>query len=157
MKKLILTSFILFMAFIEAKAQQVEYKIVTSVESIVPAGIGRSRIIDATGTKDFSELTSERSAENKKQNKSDRKAAKVDDFEETKLLNFFSMAGINFQNIASNDALLSSKVNDLIAKGWDLAFVTSGVESDAGKGDGQGIFVTRFIFKRILNNTSDSN
>jgi len=157
MKKLILTSFILFMAFIEAKAQQIEYKIVTSVESIVPAGIGRSRIIDATGTKDFSELTSERSAENKKQNKSDRKAAKVDDFEETKLLNFFSMAGINFQNIASNDALLSSKVNDLIAKGWDLAFVTSGVESDAGKGDGQGIFVTRFIFKRILNNTSDSN
>lgn len=139
----------------EAQAQQVEYKIVTSVESIVPGGLGRSRIIDATGTKDFSELTSERSAENNKQNKSSRKSAKVDDFEETKLLNFFSIAGINFQNIASNDALLSSKVNDLINQGWDLAFVTSGVESDAGKGDGQGIFVTRFIFKRTVENNPE--
>ena len=35
------------------------------------------------------------------------------------------------------------------AEGWDLAFVTSGVESDAGKGDGTGIFITRAIFKRL--------
>lgn len=157
MKKLILASFILFMVFTEVKAQQVEYKIVTTVESIVPGGIGRSRIIDATGTKDFSDLTSERSAENTKQNKSSRKSAKVDDFEETKLLNFFSITGINFQNIASNDALISSKVNNLITQGWELAFVTSGVESDGGKGDGQGIFITRFIFKRTLENTAGSN
>lgn len=150
MKKLFTIGFLLFFAIIEVKAQQVEYKIVTSVESIVPGGIGRSRIIDATGKKDYNELTSERSTENTKQNKSSRKAAKVDDFEETKLLNFFSIAGINFQNIASNDALLSSKVNDLVQQGWELAFVTSGVESDGGTGDGQGIFVTRFIFKRTI-------
>ena len=155
MKKLFLATFILLMAITEVKAQQVEYKIVTSIESIVPGGLGRSRIIDATGTTDFSDLTSERSAENKKQNKSDRKAAKVDDFEETKLLNFFSMAGINFQNVASNDALLNSKINDLASKGWDLAFVTSGVESDGGKGDGQGIFITRFVFKRVVVNTGE--
>lgn len=155
MKKLFLAIFILLMAITEVKAQQVEYKIVTSIESIVPGGLGRSRIVDATGTTDFSELTSERSAENKKQNKSDRKAAKVDDFEETKLLNFFSMAGINFQNVASNDALLNSKINDLASQGWDLAFVTSGVESDGGKGDGQGIFITRFVFKRVVPNTSE--
>jgi hypothetical protein len=35
----------------------------------------------------------------------------------------------------------------MIEEGWDLAFVTSGVES-AGKGDNQGIFITRYIFKR---------
>lgn len=155
MKKLFLATFILLLAITEAKAQQVEYKIVTSIESIVPGGLGRSRIIDATGSTDFSELTSERSEENNKQNKSDRKAAKVDDFEETKLLNFFSLAGINFQNVASNDALLNSKINDLVSQGWDLAFVASGVESDGGKGDGQGIFITRFIFKRVVPNTPE--
>ena len=62
-------------------------------------------------------------------------------FKETKLLNFFSAAGINFQNIASNDALISDKINSLVSQaGWSLEFVvTSGVESDAGKPDGNGI------------------
>ncbi len=68
--------------------------------------------------------------------------AKISKFEETKLLNFFSVVGINFQNIASNDALISDKINKMIAYGWELEFVTSGVESDSGKGDGQGIFIT---------------
>ena len=73
----------------------------------------------------------------------------IDDFEETKLLNFFSIAGINFKNIASNDAIISSKINTMTSNGWDLAFVVSGVESDAGKDDGQGIYITRYIFKRL--------
>ena len=58
------------------------------------------------------------------------------------------MVGINFQNIASNDALISDKLNQLAAQGWDLKFVTSGVESDAGDKDKQGIFITRFIFTK---------
>ena len=33
-------------------------------------------------------------------------------------------------------------------EGWELAYVTSGVESDAGKTDDYGLFITRFIFKR---------
>jgi hypothetical protein len=33
--------------------------------------------------------------------------------------------------------------------GWDLVFVTSGVESDAGEKDGTGIFITRYVFKRL--------
>ncbi len=37
----------------------------------------------------------------------------------------------------------------MITEGWDLAFVTTGVESDAGKGDGKGIFIRRYIFKRL--------
>ena len=36
----------------------------------------------------------------------------------------------------------------MIQEGWELAFVTSAVESDSGKGDGNGIFITRYIFKR---------
>ena len=77
-----------------------------------------------------------------------RKDAKVDEFSETKLLNFYSLVGINFQNIASNDALVSSRINTLVQEGWELAFVTSGVESSAGSEDGEGIFITRYIFKR---------
>ena len=67
---------------------------------------------------------------------------------ETKLLNFYSVAGINFQNIASNDAITSSKLNELASKGWLLSHVVSGVESDAGKDDGNGIFITRYIFSK---------
>jgi hypothetical protein len=72
----------------------------------------------------------------------------VKNFEETKLLNFFNIGGIRFQNIAANDALITSKINAMVAEGWELAFVTSGVESEGGKGDGQGIFITRYIFKK---------
>lgn len=148
MKKIIFIAF-LFISMIEINAQSYEYRIVTSIESVVPMGMGRSRIISAEEDKDYKEYTTSRSEEQKKQNKSKRSDAKVEDFDETKILNFYSATGINFQNIASNDALLSSKVNTMIEEGWDLAFVTSGVESDAGKGDGTGIFITRFIFKRL--------
>ena len=72
------------------------------------------------------------------------------DFDETKLLNFYNIGGIRFQNIAANDALITSKINTMIIEGWELAFVTSAVESECGKGDGQGIFITRYIFKRNL-------
>jgi len=148
MKKIIFFAF-LFVSMIEINAQTYEYKIVTSIESVVPMGVGRSRIISVEEDKNYKEYTTSRSEENTKQNKSKRSESKVENFDETKILNFYSAAGINFQNIASNDALLSSKVNTMIEEGWDLAFVTSGVESDAGKGDGTGIFITRFIFKRL--------
>jgi len=145
---MIITVF-LFASILSAEAQSYEYKIVTTIESVVPMGLGRSRIISAEEDKDYKDYTSSRTEENNKQNKSKRGDSKVDDFDETKILNFFSAAGINFQNIASNDAIISSKVNTMIDEGWELAFVTSGVESDAGKGDGQGIFITRFIFKKL--------
>lgn len=77
-----------------------------------------------------------------------RKENKAENFKETNLLNFYSMVGINFQNIASNDAILSSMLNAYAQEGWELAFVSSGVESDAGKDDGSGIFITRYVFKR---------
>ena len=136
-------------SFIEVNAQ-VEYKIITSVESIVPAGIGRSRLISTSENKNYQDFTSSRTdnKETDKRNKSDREEIRVKNFEETKLLNFYNVAGIRFQNIAANDALVSSKINTMLEEGWELAFVTSGVESDSGKGDGTGIFITRYIFKR---------
>lgn len=148
MKKLLLIALLFLVSFTEMNAQSFEYKIVTSIESIVPMGLGRSRIISENEDKNYKDFTSERTDESKKQNKSKRGDAKVDNFEETKLVNFYSAAGINFQNVASNDALLSSKINTMVSEGWELAFVTSGVESDGGKGDGKGLFITRYIFKR---------
>ncbi|SDW46671.1 hypothetical protein SAMN05444411_101791 [Lutibacter oricola] len=148
MKKFLLVIAITVTSIIELNAQTFEYKQITSIESIVPMGLGRSRIISSDENRNYQDFTSKRTEDNKKQNKSKRKDAKIDQFEETKLVNFYSIAGINFQNVASNDALLSSKINTMVTEGWDLAFVTSAVESDAGKGDGKGIFVTRYIFKR---------
>ncbi|TBN02672.1 hypothetical protein EYD45_11115 [Hyunsoonleella flava] len=146
MKKLVLVVAFFAFGLIDAEAQ-VEYKVITSVESIVPSGIGRSRIVSANEKKDYKEYTSTQTEEDNTRNKSKRGEIRVKDFDETKLLNFFNLGGIRFQNIAANDALITSKINTMIEEGWDLAFVTSAVES-AGYKDGQGIFITRYIFKR---------
>ena len=145
MKKILLLAVLLLFAFTELQAQQ--FKVVTSVESIVPNGLGRSRIVNALEEKDYKEYTSVQTDEDNTRNKSDRSDIRVKNFEETKLLNFFNIGGIRFQNIAANDVLISSMINSHIAEGWELAFVTSAVES-AGKGDGNGIFITRYIFKK---------
>ncbi|MCO6483281.1 MAG: hypothetical protein J5I62_10860 [Flavobacteriales bacterium] len=132
---------------IDLSAQQ--YKVITIVESIVPMGIGRSRMIESTSTVNVDDATTERT-DGKKSDQGDVKRGdlKVDNFKETKLLNFYSGVGINFQNIASNDAMISDKINKMAADGWTLAFVTSGVESDGGKDDGNGIFITRLYFSK---------
>lgn len=126
-------------------AQKHEYKVITSIESIIPNGLGRSRLVSSNESRDYKDATSEHEGG---RNKSKRSEIRVKDFEETKLLNFYNLGGIRFENIVSNDAMISSKINTMIDEGWDLAFVTSAVESDAGKDDGNGIFITRYIFKR---------
>jgi hypothetical protein len=150
MKKLVAITVIILLFSLDTMAQ-VEYKVITSVESIVPAGLGRSRIISAEEERDYKEFTSEQTEDDNSRNKSKRSDIRVKDFEETKLLNFYNLGGIRFQNIAANDAVISSKINTMITEGWELAFVTSAVESDSGKGDGNGIFITRYIFKRDKN------
>jgi len=146
MKKLLIVLSISLFAFIETSAQ-VEYKVVTSVESIVPNGLGRSRIISANEDKDYKAFTTPQTEDDNTRNKSKRDEIRVKEFDETKLLNFFNLGGIRFQNIAANDAIITSKINTMIEEGWDLAFVAGAVES-AGQGDNEGIFITRYIFKR---------
>ena len=147
MKKIFLLGALALAACLDTAAQ--EYKVVTVVESIVPGGMGRSRIIEATSDVDSDAATTERiDGKKSDQGKVKRGDQKIEAFKETKLLNFFSGVGINFQNIASNDALISDRITKLSADGWNLEFVVSGVESDAGKPDGQGLYITRFIFKK---------
>ncbi|MFD1160848.1 MULTISPECIES: hypothetical protein [Hwangdonia] len=147
MKKILVVFCMSLFGFVEINAQ-VEYKVITSVESIVSSGLGRSRLISANEEKNFEEFTSTQTEDDNTRNKSKRGEIRVKDFDETKLLNFFNLGGIRFQNIAANDAVITSKINTMVTEGWELAFVTSAVESDSGKGDGQGIFITRYIFKR---------
>ncbi|PHQ31234.1 hypothetical protein [Leeuwenhoekiella nanhaiensis] len=142
--------FLLFMSFnLSLFAQVFEYQTVTVIESIIPNGLGRSRMISTLESRDYKEFTSERSEEDDSRNKSDRSEIRLKNFEETKLLNFFNIGGIRFQNIAANDAVVTSKINAMAEEGWELAFVNSGVESYGGDGDENGIYVTRYIFKRV--------
>ena len=148
MKKYFIGCFIIFTVTSNVVAQA--YRIVTTIESIVPMGIGRSRILDHKTPEDYKPLTTERmDGKKSEQGEVKRDDIRIENFEETKLLNFFSVAGINFQNIASNDAVVSSKLSEMAREGWELVFVTSGVESDAGEKDGNGIFITRYVFKRL--------
>jgi hypothetical protein len=145
MKKIILA--FAFVALAQIAFSQ--YKIVTVVESIVPGGLGRSRMLETVSEVDYNQFTTERTeGKDSKQKDIDRGDIKIDGFKETKLLNFFSMVGINFQNIASNDAVVISKLNEMEAQGYELLHVASGVESEGGKDDGNGLFITRFYFKK---------
>ena len=66
-------------AFLQFQPPKYEFLQVTSIESVVSGGVGRSRLI----------------------------TTKPDgDQEEVKLKNFFSLVGINFGNIRENDTLL---------------------------------------------------
>ena len=148
MKNVFLFAAMLFLGTTDMMAQT-QYAVVTSIESIIPAGLGRSRMIvnkEDLNTANFTTVRTDGTKSDMGTVK--REDLKIDNFEETKLLNFFSATGINFQNVASNDAIIAAKLNEMAAVGWELAFVTTGVESEAGTTDGEGIFVTRYIFKR---------
>lgn len=129
-----------------------EWRIVTVVESIVPMGLGRSRMVENmtdVNTEDF--RTSRVDGKKSSQRTVSRKELKVDKFDEAKLLNFFSATGINFQNIASNDAMIAARIMELESEGYSLAYVTSAVESFGGKDDDSGIFISRMYFKKVIN------
>ena len=128
-----------------------EWRIVTVVESIVPMGLGRSRMVENmtdVNTEDF--RTSRVDGKKSSKRTVSRKELKVDKFDEAKLLNFFSATGINFQNIASNDAMIAARIMELESEGYSLAYVTSAVESFGGKDDDSGIFISRMYSKKVV-------
>lgn len=157
MKKMIALVSLLLVGSLSVKAQEMttqnfnEWRIVTVVESIVPMGLGRSRMIENmtdVNTEDF--RTSRVDGKTSSQRTVSRKELKVEKFDEAKLLNFFSAAGINFQNIASNDAMIAARIMELESEGYSLVHVTSAVESFAGKDDDGGIFISRMYFKKAV-------
>ena len=122
---LVIASITLLFAFTTpepAPQENVQWYQLTVVESVVPGGVGRSRMISL-----------------------DEKGK----MEETKLQNFFSVAGINFGNIRENDQQITNKISDLTNDGWVLNEVTSGVYS-GNNNHNQGIFITRYLFTKIV-------
>lgn len=59
-----------------------------------------------------------------------------------------NIGGIRFQNIAANDAAVNSKVNAMLDQGWEIVQIASGVEAVGGKDDNNGLYLTRFYFKK---------
>ena len=148
MKKSLLAALVCGFSVMGMQAQGVQFKIVTTVESIVPGGLGRSRIIENGQEVNYTDFTTTRTKDGKEKTSKNRGDVKIDELKESTLVNFYSMVGINFQNIASNDAMMTSMLNAHSKEGWELTHIASGVESDAGKGDGNGIFITRYYFKK---------
>ena len=144
-----------FVAIITAFTNQpeeqksLEFETVTVIESLIQNGLGRSRMISKTENVDYREATTIRKEDGEKEkSKKTRSEIRTKAFEETKLLNFYNIAGIRFNNIATNDAMIKAKLNEMSAQGWELVSIAAGVESADKERD--AIFITRFFFKREL-------
>ena len=117
MKKLFLAS-VLLLAVTSVFSQKWEYLQISAIESVVPGGLGRSRLITTDKSNQAIEI---------------------------ELENFYSLVGINFKNIRNNDQVIVKKINELADQGWELYQTVSGVESSEKS---TGIFITRYIFRR---------
>lgn len=107
-------------AFRSAAPHASEFMQVTTIESIIPGGLGRSRMIttNADGTQKLEEME-----------------------------NFYSLAGINFANVQKNEAQILARISQLETEGWHLERVTTGTQSPS-QGFAQGIYMTRYLLKK---------
>lgn len=104
----------------KAPANSYEYMVFTTVESIIPGGVGRSRMITSN---------------------------EMGMMNEEKMNNLYSMVGINFKNIYDNDVSITAKLNSLSNEGWELFSTSTGVQSPNNEGK-NGIFCTRYTLRR---------
>ena len=104
-----------------APAPSYEYQTFTTIESIVPGGMGRSRMLLDNGSGSL---------------------------DEQKIKNLYSVVGIKMENIFNNDLSVTEKLNDLSEDGWELAFTNTGVQSPT-EGGSNGIYCTRYILRRV--------
>ena len=95
-----------------------EWRVVTVVESVVPGKLGRSKVL----TVDSNGATSE-----------------------IEIQNIFSLTGINFTNLQTNNRSVTDLLAKNSAEGFELVEVVPG---NFGDNNSQGIFMTRFIFKK---------
>ncbi|RYG31066.1 MAG: hypothetical protein EOO01_35875 [Chitinophagaceae bacterium] len=92
---------------------------ITTIESVVNGGIGRSKMI----------VTKEDGSQ-----------------EEKELNNLFSIAGINFKNIRENETSLITTLKSYTEKGWKLISATPLTLSPHESGN--GIFMTRYLLAK---------
>lgn len=100
------------------RAEHYVYRHFFTVESVMPGGPGRWRVIISDDSNQ--EISKE-------------------------LLNFYSLAGINFKNVANNDRVIVNTINEYTNEGWELYKVSTGVQSGAKNA---GIFISRYLFRK---------
>ena len=104
---------------IKATAKK-QFMQVTTVESVVSGGLGRSKMI----------ITNPDGSQ-----------------KETDLENLFSMVGINFNNIKDNEDKVIRTLKSYYDAGWNMEQVTSFTLSPGTNG-GAGIFMTRYLLSK---------
>jgi hypothetical protein len=126
MKKFIICLSILVITSSNSIAQETkstpikQFMQITTVESVVAGGLGRSKMVItlADGTQ-----------------------------KETELENLFSLVGINFKNIKENEDKILRTLKEYTDTGWKLDQVTSLTLSQNDSGAG-GIFMTRYLLSK---------
>lgn len=105
-----------------SKAGSYQFMHMTTIESIVAGGMGRSRVLFTPEFKGTKEATME---------------------------NLFSLTGINLQNVRSNEEAILRYLQEVQNDGWDLVQVTPLTQTLQNAGStGQGIFMTRYLFRK---------
>jgi hypothetical protein len=125
MKKFSLLLLFMIIAGLSAFAQDAkpalpkQFMQITTVESVVAGGLGRSRMIvtNADGTQSEAELN-----------------------------NLFSMAGINFGNIKENEDKVLRTIKQYTNDGWKIEQIIP--LSLSPSGNSMGIFMTRYVLSR---------
>ena len=127
MKQIILGTLLLFCgAASHLKAQNIplkqsqQFMQVTTVESVLSGGLGRSKMI----------ITNPDGSQ-----------------KESGMENLFSMVGINFKNIGENENKLINTLKFYTENGWKIDHVTSLTLSQTESGNG-GIFMTRYLLSK---------
>jgi hypothetical protein len=126
MKKILIIIAVIFSSLTESEAQEIkaepvkQFMQVTTVESVVAGGLGRSKMIitQADGTQ-----------------------------KEYEMENLFSMTGINFKNIKENENRILRTLKEYTSNGWKPDQVTSLTLSQNDSGAG-GIFMTRYLLSK---------
>jgi hypothetical protein len=125
MKRILLSLSFLPALFIESKAQDVkveeskEFMQITTVESVISAGFGRSKML----------ITNPDGSQ-----------------KEYEMNNLFSLTGIHFKNIKENEDQIIKTLKSYTDEGWKLEQVMPLTLSPTG--NGPGIFMTRYLLSR---------
>jgi len=116
---------LLMLSLSSLKAQEIkpepgkQFMQITTVESVVGGGLGRSKMI----------VTNPDGSQ-----------------KESDLENLFSLAGINFKNIKENEDKIVKVLKSYTDEGWKVDYVTSFTLSPSD--NGLGIFMTRYLLSK---------
>lgn len=123
--KRIIFSLLTFCALVQLNAQETKKEVppkfmqITTIESVVAGGLGRSKMI----------ITKEDGSQ-----------------EERDMENLFSLTGMNLKNIKSNESDILKTLKSFTDEGWKLYQVIPLTLSPGDKG--AGIFMTRYLLNK---------